>query len=154
MHTAPAVHAVQVPALQTMPVPHAKPFAALTPVSIQPGTPPVQVVAPTWQGSAAGVQRVPAVQATQVPLLHTRLVPHVVPSAALVPESVQTATPVAHEIVATWQRLAAVHDAPATQATHVPALHTRPVPHAVPFDAVAPVSEHTGAPVAQLVMPR
>ena len=45
------------------------------------------------------------------------------------------------------QAVPEVHD------TQTPALHTRLVPHIVPFAAFVPVSVHTAVPVEQLVVP-
>jgi hypothetical protein len=58
--------------------------------------PVLQVSVPVWQGLAVGVQAPPGVHDTQAPLLHTWLLPQVVPFETF-PVSAQTGTPVTHE---------------------------------------------------------
>ena len=91
--------------------------------------------------------------ATHAPLLHTLLVPHVVPLSVLVPVSSQVLVPVAHDVVPTWQAFVGAHARPAVHATHAPALQTSLVPHEVPSEALVPESEQTGWPVLHDVAP-
>ncbi len=99
-----------------------------------------------------GLHGTPPVQAVQLPPLHTRLVPHAVPSASLVPVSVHTGAPLAHESVPVWQGFCGVQVDPAKQATQSPPLHTMLVPQVVPLGAF-PVVVQTDVPVAQIVWP-
>jgi hypothetical protein len=85
-------------------VPHAVPFAASVPASVQTGVPVPQLNVPLWQGPVGGVQGVPAAQAAHAPPPHTLPVPHAVPSATL-PVFPQTDVPVAHDVVPVWQTL-------------------------------------------------
>lgn len=148
-----AAHAVQAPARQTIAVPHAVPSARLPPMSVQPTPEAVQVVLPRWQG-LAGAQVAPGEHARQVPPAHTRPAPHAVPSVAA-PRSTQTSRPVVHAIDPVLHGSVGVQAVPARHATQLPSLHTRPVPHAVPSGAAAPVStqlapgEHTARPTRQ-----
>jgi hypothetical protein len=104
-------------------VPHDVPFVSLAPVSMQTGAPVEQTSVPLWQGFA-GLQAVPAAQATQLPPLQTMPVPHVVPSGRL-PVVPQTEAPVAHDVVPALQTVpAGVHALLAAQAVHAPLLHT------------------------------
>ena len=74
-------------------------------------------VVPVWQ-AFAGVQATPAVQETQVPVLQTWFVPQVVPSAML-PVSVQTAVPLAHERVAVRHGFVDAQGPPQRSKSHV-----------------------------------
>ncbi len=94
----PAVHAMHVPPLHTIPVPHDCPFATF-PVAMHTSVPVPQVVEPVWQALPPGTQTLFAVQALQLPALQTRLVPHEVPFATIVVASVQTGVPPAHDSV-------------------------------------------------------
>jgi hypothetical protein len=134
----PAVHETQDPVWQTLFVPHEVPFATF-PVSAQTEVPEAHDVAPVRQ--AAGVQATPAVQAPQLPLLQTLLVPHDVPFATF-PVSAQTDTPVTQEVAPVRQAAAGVHATPAVQSPQAPLLHTMFVPHTVPSTSLLPVSEH------------
>ena len=97
VHAVPAVHARQVPPLQTMFVPQAVPFALLLP-STQVIVPVEQDVVPFLQLLVGLVTHAePAVHALHVPLLQTPLVPHEVPFATF-PVSAQTDTPVTHDV--------------------------------------------------------
>jgi hypothetical protein len=139
VHDDPAVHARQVPALQTMFVPQAVPFALLLPST--------QVIAPVAQDVVPFLQLLvglvthdePAVHALHVPLLQTPFVPHVVPFATL-PVSAQTTTPVTHEVVPFLHRFAGWQPTPAVQAPHVPLLQTMFGPHVAPLARFRPVS--------------
>jgi hypothetical protein len=83
----PAVHGTHAPLLQTWLVPHDIPFATF-PVSAQTGTPVTHEFAPVLH-LFVGWQVELAVHGPQVPLLHTMLVPQVVPLARFWPVSVQ-----------------------------------------------------------------
>ena len=145
----PAVQLLQVPALHTLLFPHEVPFATF-PVSAQMEVPVAHDVAPVRQ-AVAGVQVTPAVQAPQAPLLHTLFVPQEVPFATF-PDSVQTGTPVAHEVAPVRQAVAGVQTAPTVQAPQAPLLHTMLVPQEVPLETF-PDSVQTGAPVSQAIAP-
>src|SRR6186713_296961 len=118
MH-APAVEhiagSVSTPAAHDWPAPHSVP-AVLLVVSTHVCTPVVHDVMPFLHGFA-GWQAWPAVHELQLPLMHTRLVPHGVPLATLVPASVHMGLPVVHDNVPLWQGLLAGAHAP--PATHV-----------------------------------
>ena len=145
----PAVHATQLPLLQTRLVPHAVPFATF-PVSAQTEAPVTHDVAPVRHGFV-GWQLAPAVHAPQMPLLQTRLVPHTAPLTRFLPVSAQV---IAGEqaCVPAWHGFAGVHDSPAVHDTQLPALHTRFVPQEVPLATFA-CSTQTGAPVLHVVVP-
>ncbi len=140
VHAAPATHGTQLPALHTRSVPQLAPLATLVPASWQVELPVVQVSVPVWQG-LVGVQAPPAVHATQVPLLQTRLVPHVEPLATF-PVSAQTEAPVTHDVAPVRHGFVGWQLAPAVHATQPPLLQTRLVPHTVPLTRFLPVSEH------------
>jgi hypothetical protein len=76
-----------------------------------------------------------------------RSVSQVAPSARSAPVSTQTGAPVAQAMAPAWQGLAGAHADPATHATQLPPLHTRPVPQAVPSAKSAVVATQAGAPV-------
>ena len=110
VHEAPWVQATHEPLSQTLLVPHAAPLARLVPWSAHVELPVEHDVSPLWQG-LLGVQVVPAVQLAHDPPEQTWLVPHEVPSVALVPVSVQVETPVAQEVTPAWQGFVErVHD--------------------------------------------
>ena len=127
----PAVHGTQLPVRQTWFTPQLAPFASDVPVSAQVGAPVVQVSVPVWQG-LAGVQAPPGTQSLHMPLLQTRLVPHVVPFATF-PVSAQTEVPVTHDVAPVrhglvgWQLAAGVHG------PQTPLLQTRLTPQVAPF---------------------
>ncbi len=152
VHTAPVVHALHEPLSHTSLVPHVVPLTASLPVSVHVETPVEHDVVPVWHG-LIGVHDTPAVQALHVPLSHTRLLPHVVPLAALLPESAQVDTPVEHDVEPVWQTLAGVHTTPAVHALHVPLSQTSLVPHEVPLPTRLPVSVHVDTPVEHEVVP-
>jgi hypothetical protein len=82
-------------------VPQELPSLRLVPESGQVWTPVLHEVVPEWHGFN-GVHVLPAVQATQVPPLHTWFAPpHAVPLLTLVPVSPQTCEPVLHEFAPT-----------------------------------------------------
>ena len=99
----PDVHITQVPALQTLLVPHSVPLARFFPVSEQVMV-GEQTVMPAWQALPLGVHAIPAVQETQLPSLQTMFVPQEVPLVKL-PDSVQTGTPVPHAMAPVRQGL-------------------------------------------------
>jgi hypothetical protein len=73
-----AAQGEQVPALQTIPLPHPVPGATF-PVYMQTDVPELQTVVPVWQRFPFGLQGFPATQVVQLPPLQTRLVPQFVP---------------------------------------------------------------------------
>jgi hypothetical protein len=139
VHMVPAVQGPQLPAWQTWLVPQLVPSGRAVPVSWQVEEPVVQVSVPVWQGLLVGVQGPPAVHGAQVPLLHTRLVPHGVPFATL-PVSAQTEAPVTHEVAPVLHLFMGVQVAPAVHETQLPSLQTRFVPQVVPLTRFLPVS--------------
>jgi len=100
----------------------------------------MQVSVPVWQGFV-GVQEPPAAHATQLPLLQTRLVPHVEPLATF-PVSAQTEAPVTHDVAPVRHGFVGWQLAPAVHARQLPSLQTRLMPHTVPLTRFLPVSEH------------
>jgi hypothetical protein len=102
--------------------------------------PVMQVSVPVWQGFV-GVQAPPAAHATQLPLLQTRLVPHVEPLATF-PVSAQTEAPVTHDVAPVRHGFVGWQLAPAVHARQLPLLQTRLVPHTVPLTRFLPVSAH------------
>jgi hypothetical protein len=110
-------------------------------------------VTPFLQGLGFVVHASPAAHATQVPEpLQTMSVPQPVPG-ALLPPSMQVCVPVVQAVTPFLHAVGfAVHALPAVHATHVPALHTIPVPQPVPFP-LSVVSPHTGRPVVQEIEP-
>jgi len=128
-----AVQDTHVPALQTSLLPHVAPFAAFAPVSTHVEAPVLHDVSPVWHG-LAGVQAVPAVQATHDPdALHTWLVAHDVPVVTLTPVSTHTDVPVLHDVSPAWHALAGVHAVPDVHAKHDPLSHAMPLPQLVPL---------------------
>ena len=75
---------------------HAVLLACATPVSTHTEAPVAQDVTPLWQALVVGVHTRPAVHWTQLPVLHTRFIPHDVPSATAVPELAHVAMPFGH----------------------------------------------------------
>lgn len=150
---APAVHATHVPLLHTRFVPHTAPFTRFVPLSAH-----VIVgehdVNPAWHG-LTGVHASPAVHPTHWPLLHTMLVPQVVPLATF-PEALHTGAPVLHAVVPVRQGwFATAQLAPMVQLPHTPvALQTRLMPHDVPAARFVPLSVHCGVPVEHASVPR
>jgi hypothetical protein len=149
----PVPQAVQVPlALQYMPdVPQGDP-AGLFPLSLQMSDPVEQDEVPVLQGLAGGHAML-AVQLVHVPLLQTRFVPHVAPSASATLESTQFGAPDVQVSAPLWQALAGGQDWPLTQVVHVPALvHTMLLPQVFPAGLFV-VSMHTDVPVEHAVVP-
>jgi len=100
----------------------------------------------------------PPLHSLHVPLLHTPVPPHAVPSGALTRVSVQTAPASVQDSAPTWHSFDGTQLAPASHATQLPAsqsspqkplLHVRPPPHAVPSGTLAKVSTHDGAAPVQ-----
>jgi hypothetical protein len=127
----PAAQLTQVPALQTLSVPHETPLASALPVSVQPML-GEQTVMPPWHGFA-GWHADPAEQAAQLPLLQTMPLPHTVPLGWL-PDSMQTTRPVLHATVPLLHGLPGTEQSmPAMHEAQVPLpSHTMSVPHDVP----------------------
>ena len=71
---------------------------------------------------------------------------------ALLVVSAHVIAPLAHAVAPFLHGFVGWQAVPAVQAEHVPLLHTRLVPHAVPF-ALLPVWAHTDAPVTHEVVP-
>ena|GEM_PF-6857207 len=149
----PVPQAVQVPAaLQYIPdVPHGDP-ADLFPLSLQTSDPVEQDEVPVLQG-LAGVHVMLAAHVLHAPLLQTRFVPHVAPSASETLESTQLGAPDVQLSVPLWQALAGVQDWPLTQAVHIPApVQTMSLPQPAPA-ALFVVSMQTDVPVEHVVVP-
>src|SRR5262249_871764 len=87
-----------------------------------------------------------------VPFTHDWAAPHSVPE-PLVPVSMQTDIPVAHDVAPVLHWFVGWHGWFATHETQLPALHTRLVPQPVPSGWFAPLSEQTGVPVLQFSVP-
>jgi hypothetical protein len=141
---------VRMPFAHDWAAPHSVP-TGLLPLFTQTELPVAHEVRPSLQGSV-GVHATPAVHGSQLPDRQTWFVPQLVPSARAAPVSWQVAAPVVQVSVPVWQGLAGVQAPPAVHATHAPVLHTRLVPHTVPFGAF-PVSAQTDAPVTHDVAP-
>jgi hypothetical protein len=146
----PLLQGAQVPALQTMPVPHIVP-AALLPLSTQTDEPVAQDVVPVLH-ALGGWHTVPAVQETHIPARQTRSEPQVIPSGWFIVVSVQTAPPVSQASVPLWQGLVGGQLAPAMQATQAPLVHTMLAPQGVPLGLFPDVT-HAETPVAHEVIP-
>ena len=150
LHAMPAVHVTHVPVpLHTPPV-HGVPAGEL-PVAPHTGAPLVHVSVPVRQAGMPVAHAMPGTHGTHAPApLHTPPV-HTVPAGTL-PLVVHTGPPEAQMVVPVVQALPVLHAAPVTHGTHVPVpLHTPPG-HAEPTGAL-PLAVHTGAPLAQLMVP-
>ena len=145
----PAVHAEQVPPLQTMLLPQVVPLATLVEVATHVCDPVEQSVLPTRHGFD-GVHVRPAVHDTHCPPLHTWLVPQLVPLDTL-PAETHCMLPVVHEYVP-FTQVAKLHDPPAVHDPHWPLLQTDPLPHDVPLAMLVP-AVHTWMPVVQEYTP-
>jgi hypothetical protein len=151
----PAVHEVHAPPLQTWSGPHAVPFGSATVASSTHVCVPVlHEVMPVRHGSGFVAQASPAVQEEQVPALHTRFVPQLVPFARSAP-STHWDVPVAQEVTPRLQSASGLpgQASPAAQVEQVPALQTLSVPQVVPFAIGVAVSTQVSAPVAHEVAP-
>jgi hypothetical protein len=120
LHDSLAVHALHVPLLQTMSVPHDVPFGAGLPVSLQVGSAPVQSKLPTLHGFAVGTQAAPFLHAVHVPDWQTCPVPHDVPFGKFDPVSWQVDSPVEQSVSPAWQLLVGAQAFPFTHSAHVP----------------------------------
>jgi hypothetical protein len=153
---APALQATQVPLeLHTRFVPQLVPALTLVLELVHVEAPVLHEVTPTLHGLEFVLHDVPPVHATQLPAaLQTRLLPQLVPGASLLEPSTQVAVPVAHDCTPTRHAVGfVVHAPPALQLPQLPALHTWPEPHAVPFARLVVPSSQTGAPLAQEIRP-
>jgi hypothetical protein len=151
LQAVPAVQFTHDPLLQTWLLPQVIPLAAGR-AFVHTEAPVAHEVVPVWQTLPLGVQPAPAVHATQLPPLHTMLLPHDVPSATFA-ALVHVEVPVEQSDVPVLQTLPlGLHVAPAWQAPHVPLLHTCPEPHAVPPGAT-PVCVQTAEPELQSMVP-
>jgi hypothetical protein len=148
----PLVQEVHVPPLHTLFVPHDVPSAAF-PATTQTEAPGEQDVTPVLHG-LSGWQVVPAVQAPQVPLSHTLLVPQEVPFATF-PDCMQTGAPLLQTVVPVRQgALEIVQLAPAWQLRQIPVVpQTMFIPQLVPAETSLPPSLQTGVPVPQASVP-
>jgi len=151
VHAVPAVHAAQIPLVQTSFVPHAVPLAAFS-VDTQIGCPELHDVVPVWQG-LLGVHAVPAVHAAQIPLVQTSFVPHAVPLATSSPVETQIDCPELHDVVPVWQGLLGVHAVPAVHEPQIPLVQTSFVPHTVPLATSLPVDTQIDCPELHDVIP-
>ena len=113
-------------------------------------TPVLHEVTPSLQASLA-VHALPAAHEPQTPRLHTLSVPQLVPLGSASPLSVHPRVGEQVE-VPPWQGFPGTHARPSVQVTHAPPLHNLPVPHGVPFGALAD-SMQIGVPVSQTVVP-
>jgi hypothetical protein len=152
----PIWQVAQVPAWQTMPLPHVVPFGLLS-TSVQTGAPVVQAILPTRQGLPVGSHAMSAVQLSQLPLWQTMFMPHSVPLASVSVSSMHDLTPPSRQTnVPLW------HTFPGTQSppgTHIgasgaepsglntpvpPAPAIEPPPEPPPTPAVPPSLALTG----------
>jgi hypothetical protein len=151
----PAVQATHAPALQTWFDPQPVPSARTVPESTHTDVPLEHEVVPAKHGLGFPEQLTPAVQAPQTPPLQTWFVPQIVPFASGVSRSsTQTCEPVVQEVMPPRQGFGfVVHEAPATQVLHTPALQTASAPQEVPSCFWVAVSRHCSVPVVQDVTP-
>jgi hypothetical protein len=109
---------------------------------------------PRWHALEAGAHAIPVMHALHEPLKHTIPLPHDVPFETFDPMSMHCDIPLAQEVIPTWHTLLlGMHETPAVHDTHAPALHTKFVPHDVPFAMLVIVSAHVDMPVAHDVAP-
>jgi hypothetical protein len=157
LHACPCVHEMHVPVpLHTMFVPHTTPPPSFPGPSTQVWPPLAHDVTPSLQGFGFVPQELPAVHETQPPLpLHTLLVPHDVPGAALPEPSTHVGPPLAHDVTPALHTFGLpVHEPLALHATQPPLpLHTRFEPHDVPAGIFAALSMQLVAPEPHDVMP-
>ncbi len=154
MHAAFSVQAMHAPALQTWFVPQEVPGGRFAAESMQARVPVVQLVTPTLHAVGFMLHAAPAAQATQLPALHTRSVPQLVPAGVLAVEFTHVWVPVAQLVTPALQRLGLVEQAlPAVHETQAPARQTWLVPQPVPSGVFAAESTQVWTPVAQLVTP-
>ena len=143
--------------MHTWGAPHDVVPAGLFVVSVQTVAPVAQDTTPFLQG-LLGWQAAFGVQVPQIPPLQNIVDPEAgpqfVPSAALVPRSVQTGAPLEQTIAPLWQGLLGVQVMPAVQATQaLLLLQTRLLPHMLPGGLLVALSTQTDAPVAHEVTP-
>jgi hypothetical protein len=153
LHIALASHIaaeVLTPFVHDWAAPHSVP-TGLLPLATHTEVPVMHDVMPSLHGSG-GEHATPAAHATQLPVRQTRFIPQLVPLATDVPVSWQVGAPVEQVCVPVWQGLVGVQAPPAVQSRHIPLLHTRLIPHAVPL-ATLPVSAQTEVPVMHEVAP-
>jgi hypothetical protein len=152
-HEVPAAHATQVPVpLHTWFEPQLLPAGTL-PLPMQTALPVEQLMMPVVHGLPVP-HETPAVHALQLPALHTKFVPHVVPLGKSLGESMHVWAPLVHDVMPALHLFGLLaHEDPATHALHRPALHTWLTPHAVPFETLAAVSVQVELPVAHEVVP-
>jgi hypothetical protein len=146
----PVAHVMHAPPLQTLLVAQGVPSATLLrPVHVD--VPVEHDVVPVWHRLPLGLHESPVVQLTHAPEEHTWFVPQGVPSAALLPVSVQTMPPSAHVAVPLWQGLVDGAQAdPLVHGAQPPSSQYRFAPHAVPLGAFPPVAQ-TGMPVEHVI---
>jgi hypothetical protein len=153
---APATQPMQAPEpLHTWLVPQVVPAGSLPVASMHVCAPVLHEVTPSLQKVGFVVQLLPAVHDTQVPLLlHTRLLPQLVPVAFCEP-LMHVWLPVLHEVMPLKHSELGlvVHEVPEVQPMHPPEpLHTWLVPQLVPAAFGVP-STHCWLPLLQEVMP-
>jgi hypothetical protein len=129
-------------------LPQFVPSVAAAPVSTHTGLPVAQESAPRWQ-TLFGRQLAPSSHAMQrAAASHTRSLPHTDPGGRL-PVSRHTDVPPLQDVLPVLHASGSVQSRFSVQAEQRPLEHTRLVPHDAPLASDAPVSVHTGAPVAQ-----
>ena len=131
--SAPWLHAVQIPALQTWFTSQVVPFGTGTAVSTQTGVPEAQVVVPV-RHELRGVQAAPSEQGRHwATALHTRPAPQDVPAGSGAP-STHTGEPDAQSMVPSGaQGLPVGQEAPCEQVLQAPAAEqTSPAPQEKP----------------------
>ena len=155
-HDAPAVHATQLPAaLHTRFVPQLVPGARFVMPSSHVGEAPEQLCKPVRHGVGLPVHAEPCVHMPQMPPLHVRPTPHIVPFVTFAVPSTQRTAPLLQSVTPCLQTLGLpLHAAPCVHAMHMPLeLHTWFVPQLVPAVRFTIVSTQTCAPVAHDVTP-
>jgi hypothetical protein len=149
LHAPPWVQGTQVPALQTLFMPHDVP-SGWFPVSAQTEAPVMHDVAPVRQ-RLVGWQLVPVVHMTHMPPLQTMFMPQTVPLTSALPLSAQVIVGEQAWNPA-WHLFAGTQAVPAVQATQLPPTQTMLVPQLVPSATLAD-STQTTAPVLQATLP-
>jgi hypothetical protein len=146
------LHVAHVP-LQHIPlVPHDVPAATSLVVATQLAVPLLHEIVPVTHGFV-GVQLPPAVHETQLPLLHTSFVPHVVPVFVGVVVATHVDTPLLHEVIPFTHMFDGEHDTPAVHETQLPLSQTSFVPHTIPLGAEVLVATHVETPLPHDVAP-
>src|SRR5579859_6164997 len=121
----------------------------MLPMSTHTGEPVLHASVPALQGLLTG-HVAPTLHATQVPLLQTLSVPHIVPSGASMAWSTQAGV-FPHVSFPAWQGLSGTQLAPSVHMTQSPLLQTIFEPQVVP-SAAFPVSVQTAFPVAHAIL--